>query len=323
MFHVVEFYKENPVTVAVVPKTWVVKTTKGGFLCYWPRSGASQKARKGFHPDKEKWQRFSVKVVDNCTTSDYEKALRWAKRAETQLNVNSSSKEQLSRPHVLPARFRHDSDSDTTQIEDGNAPKASGRAADLPRPPHYHGDAFTTRVLTKMDQILEAQQDLRKLLSTAVPARGVMDPLPKASSTEDQLQALCSRLTREDQYREQLITFLALDGASTLGKTVRRMMSRLGTTALWFLYSMRGRKKKSFGDLPLLQVLVKACTTCHPGIRIVDVEREVAEFLKHAPFKKGGSGKVGKANPSALVSDDSDGPDTNSPGQSPSSLLLF
>ncbi|KAL2092902.1 hypothetical protein ACEWY4_012700 [Coilia grayii] len=130
--------------------------------------------------------------------------------------------------------------------------------------------AFTTRVFTKMDQILEAQQDLRKL-----------------------------------------ITFLALDGTSTLGKTVRRMMSRLGTTALWSLYSMRGRKKKSFGDLPLLQVLVKACTTCHPGIRIVDVEREVAEFLKHAPFKKGGSGKVGKANPSALVSDDSDGPDTN------------
>ncbi|KAL2092908.1 hypothetical protein ACEWY4_012706 [Coilia grayii] len=275
---------------------------------------------------------------------DYEKALRWAKRAETQLNVNSSSKGQLSRPHVLPARFRHDSDSDTTQIEDGNAAKASGRAADLPRPPHYHGDgpvdtmsaqatdisqlvammsSFTTGVLTKMDQILEAQQDLRKLVSTAVPARGAMDPLPKASSTEDQLQALCSRLTREDQYREQLITFLALDGASTLGKMVRRMMSRLGTTALWSLYSMRGRKKKSFGDLPLLQVLVKACTTCHPGIRIVDVEREVAEFLKHAPFKKGGSGKVGKANPSALVSDNSDGPDTNGPGQSPSSLLLF
>lgn len=58
-----------------------------------------------------------------------------------------------------------------------------------------------------MDQILEAQQDLRKLVSTAVPARGAMDPLPKASSTEDQLQALCSRLTREDQYREQLVFF--------------------------------------------------------------------------------------------------------------------
>ncbi|XP_063066724.1 uncharacterized protein LOC134458362 [Engraulis encrasicolus] len=178
--------------------------------------------------------------------------------------------------------------------------------------------SFTTRVLTKMDQIVEAQQDLRRLVSANVQARGAVDPLPKSCQTEDELKELCQRLLTDQAYRRQLVSFLSLDGTTTLGRSVRRMLTRVGSTDLWSGYSMRGRKKKSFSDLPLMQVLQKACNNCHPACKTVDVEREVAEFLKHAPFKKGGSGKVGTTQTqgqASINSSDINGPDT--PGGSP------
>ncbi|XP_063061162.1 uncharacterized protein LOC134454229 [Engraulis encrasicolus] len=185
--------------------------------------------------------------------------------------------------------------------------------------------SFTTRVLTKMDQIVEAQQDLRRLVSANVQARVAVDPLPKSYRTEDELQELCQRLLTDHPYRRQLVSFLSLDGTTTLGKSVRRMLTRMGSTDLWSGYSMRGRKKKSFSELPLMQVLQKACTNCHPACKTVDVEREVAEFLKHAPFKKGGSGKVGTTQTqgqASINSSDINGP--NTPGGSPiGSILLF
>ncbi|KAG5268933.1 hypothetical protein AALO_G00196480 [Alosa alosa] len=147
IFHVVEFFKENPVTVAVVAKSWIVKTTKG-HLCYWPRSGASKKAKKGIIPDKDRWEKHHVKLVPHSTTNDYDKALRWVKRAETQQNVLSGAEAQSqSRPHVVPARFREDnSDSSITDIEEEPQAGPSHHAATttlltpLPNCPLYEAD---------------------------------------------------------------------------------------------------------------------------------------------------------------------------------------
>ncbi|XP_041929055.1 uncharacterized protein LOC121693577 [Alosa sapidissima] len=213
IFHVVEFFKEDPVTVAVVAKSWIVKTTKG-HLCYWPRSGASKKAKKGIIPDKDRWEKHHVKLVPHSTTNDYDRALRWVKRAETQQNVPSGAEAQSqSRPHVVPARFREDnSDSSITDIEEEPQAGPSHHAATttlltpLPNCPLYEADkrsashapsgtpptisspdmgndpredikklltmmtSFQTRVLAKLEHMDEVQQELKRLVCSAVPA---------------------------------------------------------------------------------------------------------------------------------------------------------
>ncbi|KAL2077896.1 hypothetical protein ACEWY4_025581 [Coilia grayii] len=154
--------------------------------------------------------------------------------------------------------------------------------------------AFQTRVLTKLEQVTEVQQELMKRISSAVPARKqVAEPLPRPRTTPMELNVLCDKITREDGFRKQLVCDVALYyNISSKQSRENSMMSRLGTTELWSGYSMRGRIKSCFADLPLMQVSVKACIRCLSEARIADVEREVGEYLKHAPFKKGGSGKV-------------------------------
>ncbi|XP_062393735.1 uncharacterized protein LOC134082097 isoform X2 [Sardina pilchardus] len=439
MFQVVEFYKDKPITVAVVVKSWIA-TTSEGLICYWPPSKASKKARRGVAPDNDRWQQRSVRIVPHTPTNDYTKALHWAKKAETQCNVESNS-EVGKRRNVVPARYQEDSsDSSTTDNEDQPWPRAGHHISAPPSPspppspppppqPGYQqhdsgltpngghifrgsngvafdmasqagdvqqltdtasqagdvqhltdmasqtgdvkeltdtasqagdvqqltdatdqaGDvqqlmammtSFQTKVLSKMEQILETKQELIRLVcaaaaaasssSVVVPSRSLlMEPLSRPCATQQDLDALCARILTEDTFPKQLVSALCLDGSKRLGLTVRRMMCRLGTRELWSAFSLRGRKKKAcFADLPLLQVLTMACTTCHPEVKIADVEKEVAEFLKHAPFKKGGTGKSGSS--ASFVVEDSAAPDHHhllsaSPGcPSPShNMLLF
>ncbi|KAG5277736.1 hypothetical protein AALO_G00090830 [Alosa alosa] len=338
MFQVVEFHKENPITVAVVVKSWIAATSEGQ-ICYWPPSKASKKVKRAVAPDKDRWQKRPVRMVPHTPTNEYMKALHWARMAETQCSVESNSGVDKRTSVVY---VEDTSDSSTTDDEDQPVPRLSHQALAPPPPPppqprsqqHDSGlslnglptpsgssslaceftdtagqtgdikqlmammTSFQTRVLAKIDQVLETKQELIRLVCAAATSAPASNLLPGPCATQEDLDALCVRILTEDDFQKQLVSVLCLDSSKRLGMTVRRMMTRLGTRELWSAYSMRGRKKKAcFADLPLLQMVTMACTTCHPEVKIADVEKEVADFLKHAPFKKGGTGKSGASAP--------------------------
>lgn len=116
---------------------------------------------------------------------------------------------------------------------------------------------FQTKVLMRLDQLLENQQEMINLLRSAgsLP-RDSIDPLPRPCEDVEALTSLCHRLTDEG-FKKQMVSILALDGSKTVGKTVRRMLGQLGTNRLWSEYSMKGRRKASFSELPLLRLITK------------------------------------------------------------------
>ncbi|XP_014670052.1 PREDICTED: uncharacterized protein LOC106811046 [Priapulus caudatus] len=98
-YAVVEFVHEN--AVEVVHNSWIENTSEG-LYSYWPTSGASQKARKGELPDKQRWQKFEVRMFSY--TASHEKALRNAKQAENTSKMQSEE-EQSIRKRKKPHRF--------------------------------------------------------------------------------------------------------------------------------------------------------------------------------------------------------------------------
>lgn len=53
------------------------------------------------------------------------------------------------------------------------------------------------------------------------------------------------------------VAFLVSLGGCNLGDSVRRMLQKLGTNALWSQYSLKGRKtKRSFLQLSLAKVVI-------------------------------------------------------------------
>lgn len=53
------------------------------------------------------------------------------------------------------------------------------------------------------------------------------------------------------------IDWLSLMGGNTPGESVRRLLRKLGTNALWAQYSLKGRKgKKNFQELEICNVII-------------------------------------------------------------------
>ncbi|XP_028415169.1 uncharacterized protein LOC114538219 [Dendronephthya gigantea] len=83
--------------------------------------------------------------------------------------------------------------------------------------------------------------------------------------------------------------FLALCGHNH-GVSTRRILAKVGTNKLWSLYSLKGRKaKRAFKELAVSKIVIKACLRVHKGVSEIDIEEQIAEYLKHAPQKSGGS----------------------------------
>ncbi|KAK7093422.1 hypothetical protein V1264_007182 [Littorina saxatilis] len=67
-------------------------------------------------------------------------------------------------------------------------------------------------------------------------------------------------------------------------------MSKIATNSIWSSFSLKGRKGKlSFLSLPCARLVVKTCQRNHPTATLGDIELELAEYLKHAPKRVGGS----------------------------------
>ncbi|XP_071810900.1 uncharacterized protein [Apostichopus japonicus] len=148
----------------------------------------------------------------------------------------------------------------------------------------------------KLDTIIENQKKGLSLLRTLasnlhVASDEIMleDIFEEKMTTVQQMNELSEKL-KEENYKKKLVNFLSALGGYRVGDTVRIIMKNLGTNALWSRYSMKGRRGKlPFQSLQLFRVIIKACLRSHKGTSVSLVEREVAETLKHAPNKPGGS----------------------------------
>ncbi|KAL3879843.1 hypothetical protein ACJMK2_032122 [Sinanodonta woodiana] len=68
------------------------------------------------------------------------------------------------------------------------------------------------------------------------------------------------------------------------------MMKRIGTKCLWSHYSFKGRKrKKSFQDILLSRVLIRACLKNNAKSKEQETEEAISETLKYAPYQHGGN----------------------------------
>ncbi|XP_078147750.1 uncharacterized protein LOC144543528 [Centroberyx gerrardi] len=83
------------------------------------------------------------------------------------------------------------------------------------------------------------------------------------------------------------IDYLSLLGGKTPGDSVRRIMRKLGTNALWANYSLKGRKgKKKFQDLGVYEVIIHACRQTHPKVTEHVFDSIIGETLKYAPHRR-------------------------------------
>ncbi|XP_071810903.1 uncharacterized protein [Apostichopus japonicus] len=137
-FAVVEFVAEG--SVEVVSRKWIAGSCEN-LHCYWPRSNATFRAKKGEMPDPERWSKHKVRVfrfVDN-----YNKAQKLSRLAEETSNIDSEgeSLQNSSRKRTAPARFvSSGSESDGDDENEDNTEKAiSAPVAALPKPPVLSG----------------------------------------------------------------------------------------------------------------------------------------------------------------------------------------
>ncbi|XP_032813184.1 uncharacterized protein LOC116943931 [Petromyzon marinus] len=160
--------------------------------------------------------------------------------------------------------------------------------------PQRHDLNYKSQVLLKLDIIIENQAEQLHLLQTlanrAVVNETLEDVLPNPFNTTDELEELCCRISTDDKFKKDMISYLSSLGGCNVGDSVHRMMRTLGTNALWSKYSLKGRKGKlSLIYLPVFMVLTRACLKNHPRANVKEIEGEIAETLKHAPNKRGGA----------------------------------
>ena len=76
----------------------------------------------------------------------------------------------------------------------------------------------------------------------------------------------------------------------TLRRIMRRIMSRVGTPALWSHFNLKGRNRKKAFDATIYRQIKRAARKVH-GIVFNEGDFEVKEAvtLKNAPNRKGGS----------------------------------
>ncbi|KAF4114021.1 hypothetical protein G5714_004244 [Onychostoma macrolepis] len=310
-YTVVEFEKEK--TVAIVCRTWIV--ANGNVLsCYWPSSEPTKKAKNGELPDKKTWKLFKIRIIEKSFTSNYEKAVKYLRRAEELSNVETDGDTQIKkRAHKRPSRFESDTEDECVtpakrprfQCLAGNRPQApvftENRQEHEPLPqvtsamPYQNGCQVTNEeqnYLTlnrKIDEVIRELRQFREIIMQQQQQVVEEQAHVEQMQTEEELSAFCSKLNEERSFRKSMIAFSVRFCSGTVGQSVRRMMRAFGTNMLWSNFSLKGRKgKKVFQDLPIMRLITRACLQTFKAAKMAEIEGEVAECLKHAPHKRGG-----------------------------------
>ncbi|XP_052093559.1 uncharacterized protein LOC127729725 isoform X2 [Mytilus californianus] len=93
-YAVVEFLDPEDITmitVDIVHKTWL-KSTQDAMFTYWPKLGASKKAKFGTIPDPQTWALYKIEILS--TTEDYETAARRCKLAEDTSHIETEEEKE-------------------------------------------------------------------------------------------------------------------------------------------------------------------------------------------------------------------------------------
>ncbi|XP_016315157.1 uncharacterized protein LOC107667931 [Sinocyclocheilus anshuiensis] len=146
---------------------------------------------------------------------------------------------------------------------------------------------FERAVLLRLNQVDERLQNIERLLRTNMcsePPEG-REILEKPCNTPTELEDLCTML-KDPAYKKRVIDWLSLMGGNTPEESVRRLLRKHGTNALWAQYSLKGRKgKKNFQELEICNVIIHACRRTHTKVLEKVIEDFISETLKFAPHR--------------------------------------
>ncbi|CAB3984199.1 Hypothetical predicted protein [Paramuricea clavata] len=132
-------------------------------------------------------------------------------------------------------------------------------------------DSFQRSVLAKLDIMIEKQSEALSILQVLLGAtKGVSgqdmldDVLPKPIDSPEELEEMSAGLSDEDVRKKSYISWLPYVDTAV---------------------------PKAYGEFwpKLGPINFEACLRVHKGIGELDVEEQIAEYLKHAPNKAGGS----------------------------------
>ncbi|XP_073729743.1 uncharacterized protein [Misgurnus anguillicaudatus] len=146
--------------------------------------------------------------------------------------------------------------------------------------------AYVRAIFMRLDKIEESLAAIQSILSKdMICNEREIEEFTRPLQSSRQLEEASDKL-KDTAYRKKVVDYLALLGGKTPGDSVRRMMRKIGTNALWATYSLKGRRgKKKFQDLIMHSVIIQACHKIHPTTLQTTVEGCIADTLRYAPHR--------------------------------------
>ncbi|XP_073671169.1 uncharacterized protein [Paramisgurnus dabryanus] len=146
--------------------------------------------------------------------------------------------------------------------------------------------AYVRAIFIKLDKIELSLETIQSILTKNM---GSDDPeieeLTRSLQTPAQLEEASDKL-KDTAHRKKVVDYLSLLGGKSPGDSVRRIMRKIGTNALWANYSLKGRKgKRNFQDLAIYPIIIQACQKIHPTTLQKTIENCVADTLRYAPHR--------------------------------------
>ncbi|XP_048008781.1 uncharacterized protein LOC125243274 [Megalobrama amblycephala] len=145
---------------------------------------------------------------------------------------------------------------------------------------------YVRAIFMKLDMIELSVNNIQSILTKKISSVDVeLEPLSRQLKTPKELEEASEKL-KDSSHKGKVVQYLSLLGGKTPGDSVRRMMRKLGTNALWANYSLKGRKgKRNFQDLDLYTSIIQACHKIHPTTLQKTIENCIADTLRYAPHR--------------------------------------
>ncbi|XP_034557600.1 uncharacterized protein LOC117825766 isoform X2 [Notolabrus celidotus] len=146
---------------------------------------------------------------------------------------------------------------------------------------------YVRSIFMRLDKIEDSLATIKTILmKDGRSADPEIEELTSPLKTAAALEAVCDKLN-DAAHRKKVVDYLSLLGGTTPGDSVRRIMRRIGTNALWANYSLKGRKgKRKFQDLAIYPVIVKACQKNHSKTLQKTIESCISDTLRYAPHRR-------------------------------------
>ncbi|KAA0712500.1 hypothetical protein E1301_Tti021505 [Triplophysa tibetana] len=167
-------------------------------------------------------------------SDSFEKALQKCQRATETSNIETEDTSIKKRPHKKPSRFHSEND--------------------------ITSDDYRTKVLQKLQELVENQQDILAMQRTILAALA-----PSNMADEDILDGPCQtledfaqldKMLENGDKRTKMLNYLRSLGGADEGAAVRKMMRKVASTEVLSAYSLKGRKGKlAFQSLRICNII--------------------------------------------------------------------